>query len=577
MRRFILLALVILFWSASPTYAAEASEDATASSGKAGGLSPVDWGIIAAYAVGTITLGWYYGRKQESTKEYFVGTGHMNAVLIGVSLFATLLSTISYLSMPGEALGKGPGYLASYAAIPFVFFTVAFILLPVYMKQRVTSAYELLEANLGLEIRLLGATLFIVLRLIWMSLLIYLTAKALTVMLGTTEEAIPWIALVTGFVAVIYTSLGGLRAVVITDFMQTVLLYGGALLVLGTVTYDLGGFGWFPTSRDPNWDVQPFFSTDLSTRVTMVGAMLSFYVWFVCTSGGDQTSVQRFMSTTDVRSARRAVATQFAVTIIVALTLTFVGFALLGYYQAHPERIPDDLTLKDNADKIFPHFIAFELPTGISGLVVAAMFAAAMSSIDSGVNSITAVVMTDYLDRFGKRPKTEIAHVRLARAMAFGIGAFVVICSSLMEHVPGNITAVTQKTSNLLTTPIFGLFFFALFVPFASPKGVWIGTFFGTFTAVAIAFSGPWVVFLNQNFGVDPSLFGVEILTKDPGTLKETLVTAVRETIPGTTETKLVARDPISFQWIAPASITINILTGCIGSLLFPKKQTAPE
>lgn len=577
MRRFILLALTFLFWSVSPVAAADTSAEAATSTGNIGGLAPLDWGIVAAYAVGTIALGWYYGRKQETTQEYFVGTGHMNALLIGVSLFATLLSTISYLSMPGESLGKGPGYLASYAAIPFVFLTVAYVLLPVYMRQRVTSAYELLEENLGLGIRLLGAILFVVLRLIWMSLLIYLTAKALQQMLGVSEEAIPWIALVTGFVAVIYTSLGGLRAVVITDLMQTILLYGGALLVLGTVTYDLGGFSWFPTERNPNWDVQPFFSTDPSTRVTMFGAMLSFYVWFVCTSGGDQTSVQRFMSTTDVHSARRAVATQFAVTIIVAVTLTCVGFALLGYYEAHPNRLPANLTLKDNADQIFPHFIAFELPMGISGLVVAAMFAAAMSSIDSGVNSITAVVVTDLLDRFGKRPQTETGHVRLARWMAFGIGAFVVICSSLMEHVPGNITAVTQKTSNLLTTPIFGLFFFALFVPFASPKGVWIGTFFGTLTAVAIAFSGPWVVFLNQQFGLDPGLFGVEIMTKDPGTAKETLVTAVPRLIPGTTETQLVARDPVSFQYIAPASIAINILTGCLGSLLFPKKTQNSE
>ncbi len=557
------------------------------------GLTVLDWGIIAVYALGTIGLGWYYGRKQKSTKEYFVGTGHMNAVLIGVSLFATLLSTISYLSIPGESLGKGPGYMASYLALPLVFIVVAYGLLPIYMRQRVTSAYELLEGKLGVRIRLLGAVLFVLLRLVWMSLLIYLTAKALSIMLDLGDSAIPTIAAITGLVAVIYTSLGGLRAVVITDCMQTVLLYGGALLVLGTITYDLGGFSWFPTTWNPNWDTQPVFSSDLSTRVTMLGSILTFFVWYVCTAGGDQTSVQRFMSTSDVRSARRALATQFGVTLLVTGTLGLVGFALLGYFEAHADRIPDKpqtqaeiaanepvekMSLKKDADKIFPRFIVAELPMGISGLVVAAMFAAAMSSIDSGVNSITAVVMTDMLDRFGRSPKTEKDHIRLARWMAFGIGVFVVVCSSLMKHVPGNITAVTQKTSNLLTTPIFGLFFFALFVPFASPKGVWIGTICGTLTAAVIAFSGPLVVFLSTHCGLDPAQCGVELMTKvDPETQADYLVTAVREFQPKTGTYELNPRDPISFQWIAPFAITVNILTGCLGSLLFPKKPIIPE
>jgi len=361
--------------------------------------------------------------------------------------------------------------------------------------------------------------------------LIYLTAAALTTMLGVSEKYIPLIALVTGFVAVIYTSLGGLQAVVITDFMQTVLLYGGALLVLGTISWDLGGFGWIPTEWDPSWDTQPLFSTDLSVRVTVVGTILNYVVWYVCTSGGDQTSVQRFMATKDLKAARRAYATQLCTSVIVGVTLGLVGFAMLGYFNAHPDRLPADLSLSENADKIFPHFIAFHLPVGISGLVVAAMFAAAMSSVDSGVNSITAVVMTDGLDRFGLSPKDDRSHVMLSRCLAFGIGAVVVIGSSAIGEVEGNITKVTTKTSNLLTTPIFGLFFFAMFVPFASPRGVWIGAICGTATAVLIAFSG--------------AIFGY---------------------IPGTE-----FQDPISFQWIAPAAITVNIVTGCLGSLLFPK------
>lgn len=497
------------------------------------GLTPVDWLIILLYAATTLWLGWRIGRKQESSREYFIGKGNIHPVLIGVSMFATLLSTISYLSMPGESLGKGPGFMMSMLAYPALFFIVGWWLLPVYMNQRVTSAYELLEEKLGGEIRVVGASMFIALRLVWMSLLVYLTAKAMSIMMGLDPKWVPAIAAAAGIVAVIYTSIGGLQAVVVTDAMQTVLLFGGAVLVIVVISVDLGGFDWFPTEWNENWDVQPLLpvneagSIDFGIRVTVFGVILNFLIWYVCTTGGDQVSVQRFMATTDLKAARRAFGVQLLVATTVGVTLGVVGFALLGYFSAHPELIPAGKDLKADADEFFPHFIAYHLPLGVSGLVVSAMFAAAMSSIDSGVNSITAVVMTDFVDKFRHEPINEKQHIFLSRCLAFGIGAFVVACSSLMEHVEGNITSVTQKTSNLLTTPIFCLFFFALFVPFATKLGVIAGAIAGTTTAVLIAFSGPI-------FGMDP-------------------------------QTEL---DPVSFQWISPAAVAANIAVGCVVSLL---------
>ncbi|WP_145452838.1 sodium:solute symporter family transporter [Gimesia panareensis] len=481
----------------------------------------------------TIFLGWYFSRGQEDTSEYFVGSGQMNPFLIGVSLFATLLSTITYLSTPGEILGKGPVYLVKDLAMPFIFILVGFFMLPVYMKSRVTSAYELLEEKLGLGIRILGAVMFLGLRLIWMSLLVYLTAKAITTMLNVGDEWIPYIVMGTGMVAIIYTSLGGLRAVVITDLIQTILLFGGALLVIATITYHLGGFSWFPTQWNSNWDTQPFFSTDPATRVTYVGTFLSILIWYVATLCGDQVSVQRFMSTRDAVAARKSLAIQLTVSVVVSLTLAMVGFALLGYFTAFPNEIPAGMELKKDADKFFPHYIANHLPIGVSGCVVSAMFAAAMSSIDSGVNSITAVVMTDFFDRFGIKPKTERGHIFSARLLALGIGVIVVLSSSLMGSIPGNITAVTNKTANLLTTPIFCLFFFALFIPYARPAGVLVGAVLGTTTAVLIAFSGPIFV---ENYTSDMA-------------------------------------DPISFQWIAPAAVTVNIASGCLISYLIASSQ----
>lgn len=523
------------------------------------GLQPIDWVLITIYACSTIGLGWYYSRRQQTTQEYFVGSGTMHPMLIGVSLFATLLSTITYLAAPGEMLGKGPVVLASKLSLPFAYVFVGYCLLPIYMKQRVTSAYELLETRLGLGIRLLGATMFILLRLVWMSLLVYLAAKAMIVMMGIDEKWIWLVVMITGAISVTYTTLGGLRAVVITDLIQTCLLFSGALLVIATVTYEFGGFGWFPTSWHENWDTQPIFSLDPQTRVTFVGSFLSVLVWFIATSGGDQTSIQRFMATKDARAARRAYATQLTVSVLVTVILSLVGCALLAHAERNVTLLPDGFDLKQNADDVFPWYIAYRLPMGISGLVVSAMFAAAMSSIDSGVNSITAVVTTDLFDRFGLRPQTVKGHLRCARLLALGIGTLVVIGSSYMEHIPGNITAVTSKTNNLLVTPIFCLFFFAVLVPFAKPAGVLAGAVCGTTVAALIAFSGPLTYLLYDQFGIDPTMFGTELIE-------------MQDKVTG--EIKNSCNDPVSFQWIGPIALIVNIATGTIVSLIQSAFQT---
>ncbi len=495
------------------------------------GLSWIDWTVIVVYASSTIVLGWYYSRRQKDSREYFIGSGSLNPVLVGVSLFATHLSTISYLSVPGETISKGPiMILLIIPCYPVSYFIVRRYLLSVYMRHRVTSAYELLEDRLGLGVRLLGAGMFVVVRLSWMCLLVYVAARAMTVMLGVSEEWIPWIVLVTGFVSIIYTSLGGLGAVVITDFLQTALLLGGAIVVIVLVTVELGDFSWIPTSWQPTWDSQPAFSFDPRVRVTMFGTFFSVLVWTVCTAGGDQLSIQRFMATGDAEAAKRSYLAQTLVASTVLFTLLFVGFALMGYFQARPDALPAGLNLAVDGDRIFPRFIAYHLPVGIAGLVVSAMFAAAMSSLDSGVNSITAVVTTDFLDRFGLMPKTRKGHVRVAQCLAFGLGAIVVVGSSYMGNVPGNITGMTQRTTNLLATPAFSLFFFALFCRFGKPAGAVVGAVYGITVGALIAFSGNFYSLLQ-----DSAFLG---------------------------SSGAIDVSPISFQWISPLSLLVNLAAG---------------
>lgn len=491
------------------------------------GLHWIDWLIVVAYATGMLILGYCFSKKQTNIGEYFVGGGQMRSSSIGISLFVTLLSTISYLSQPGEIINNGPVILTGLLAIPLVYCVVGYLLIPVYMRERVTSGYELLEARLGTGIRRLGASMFVLLRLVWMSLMIYLTSEALVAMLGLEEEQRFLVALGIGIVAITYTSLGGLRAVVITDVCQFFLLLGGAIATVLLITIWVGGISaWWPTSWATHWDVQPLFSLDPHVRVTVVGSMVAAAVWHISTAGGDQTAIQRYMATRDAAAARRAYLFSSVGEITVSITLTLVGLALLGYFQAYPELIPRSGGLETEADYLFPHYIAYYLPVGFSGLVVAGLFAAAMSSIDSGVNSITAVVMTDFLAPIGLRLQREKDHIRVARLLAFGIGAVVVQASSLMRYVPGNFLEMTQKTTNLLAPLIFVLFLLALFVPFSTPLGAFVGVAYGFATALLVAF---W-----------------DLITEG---------------------------EPLSFQWIGISSFLVALLVSCLVSRFGPKPE----
>ena len=492
------------------------------------GLRWLDWVVIGLYGASMLGVGWYYSRKQTSTEEYFVAGRNMNSSIVGVSVYATLLSTISYLANPGEIIKHGPAIFSAMAAIPITFLVVGYFLIPYIMRVRITSAYEILEQRLGLSVRLLGSVVFIMIRLVWMALLVYLAAKAMVTMLDWGPETIPYVVIAAGLIAVGYTAMGGLRAVIVTDLLQFIILLGGAILTLVLISVKMGGVrAWLPTGWAPNWDVQPFFSLSPFVRITVVGSVLNGFLWWVCTAGSDQVAIQRYLATRDAKAARRAFLVCNFADVSITIVLALVGFAILGFFRANPQCIADGKGLVTGADFLFPHYIANYLPLGAAGLVVAAMFAAAMSSLDSGINSVVTVFTVDFLDRFRKKKASEQRHLRLAKYLILAIGIAIVLLSSLVGRVPGNIMAMTAKTSNLFVVPLFGLFFMAFFVKFANP----FGAIFGAVYSVIAAF-----------------LFGFwDVVT---------------------------GGEPLSFQWIMPVAMLTSITVGITLSLIpIPKKN----
>jgi len=450
-------------------------------------MSLLDWAVIAAYMLAMVLVGWYYSRQVSTADDYLLGGRTMKPWAVGLSLFATLLSTISYLSWPGEIIMHGPMFLCGLLSYPFIAGVVGWWLIPYFMKLNVTSAYEILELRLGLSVRLLGSIFFLALRLLWMAVIIYATiSKVLVPLMGLDQSATPWLCALLGVVTVIYTSLGGLRAVVFTDVIQTGILFGGAILAMLVVTNEMGGVAaWWPTQWAPNWQA-PTLGYDPSVRVTLVGAFIATFTWFVCTSGSDQMAIQRYLATRDVRAARRMFNISLLTSGAVQLFLALLGLALLAYFRDHRYMLADGQTLASHADQLFPQFIVTGLPTGISGLVVAGLLAAAMSSLSSGLNSSCSVVAVDFIDRFRTTPADERNEVRQARYISAIIGAIVVVLSTFVGVVQGNMLEIAYKVVNLLVAPLFGLFFMAMFVRWATSLGTIVGAIAGLLVASAI-------------------------------------------------------------------------------------------
>ncbi len=452
-------------------------------------MGPGDWAVIAAYLVGVLLIGWYYSRGPRTTEEYLLGGRSMRSWTVGLSLFATMVSTISYLTWPGEVILHGPMVLCGLLSYPLISLVVGRFLIPFFMHLKVTTAYEILETRLGVSVRLLGSLFFLTLRLLWMSVIIYATTtKVIVPILGLDPSLTPWIGAILGGVTVAYTSQGGLRAVVAADVVQALILIGGAVVSMVVITINLGGVSaWWPTEWPAHWQ-EPVIAYDWNARFTVVGAMVATFTWFLCTAGSDQMAIQRYLATRDIKSARRMYNVSLASGAFVETFLCVLGFALLAYFRVHREMLGDGQSITSNADQLFPRFIVVGLPEGLTGLVIAGLIAAAMSSLSSGLNSSCSVVTIDLIDRFRRNRETETNHVRVAKFVSVVIGVIVVLLSLLVGAVQGNLLELAFKVVNLLVAPLFGLFFMAMFVPWATAFGTLGGAAVGVATVVSINF-----------------------------------------------------------------------------------------
>ncbi len=442
------------------------------------GLEALDYAIIVLYMLSTFGIAVWFGRRQKDTDDFFVGGRRMPWFAVGLSILATLFSTLSYLGTPGEMIKNGIGLFIGNLAIPFSMTVVFFLWIPFFMKLQVTSAYEYLERRFNYSVRLIGAVLFVFLRLGWMSMVVFAASMALDRVKGGDIALLPgpdiyWWICGVGLFAAIYTAVGGIQAMIWTDVLQCILLLTGVLMAIFYVMIvdQTGPADWWATAAEhrPQHTSPPFFSWDVTTRVTIVWVVLGNFFWTICTHGSDQVVLQRYFSTSSQKAARRSYLINVAVDLTMAVLLSMAGLALLAFYLKHSERLPEGWTAVGAADKLFPHFLGHQLPAGCAGLIIAAFICDAMQTLESGVNSITAVVASDVVPRLRQGRPRILTELTFARLLTVLITAIVTVNAYFVTKIAtdNNMTLVDMmpKFFNLFVGPLAALFVVGMFLP----------------------------------------------------------------------------------------------------------------
>jgi len=455
--------------------------------GSVGLFGPIDYIVLAAYLAAMLAIGAYFSRREKSTDDYFRGGRRIPWWAAGMSIFGTALSAITFMSVPGSAFGGDWTMLVTHISAILLVPLVAAVYIPFYRRLNVTTPYEYLQQRFNTPVRLLASAQWVLFQFGRISIILYLPSLALSAATGLNVYAC---ILVMGVLATLYTAMGGIEAVIWTDVVQVVVLLGGALICLVLIILKVeGGLGGLIDQAAAAGKFRAFnWTWNASAAAVWVmvigGAVNNFSVYTT-----DQALVQRYMSTPTLRQSKGALWTSALGGIPTGLLFFFLGTAMWVFYRQHAGLLPEGMA----DDRILPVFIVQQLPAGVSGLLIAAIFAAAMSSIDSGVNSITAAVTTDFLRRFSRRDDEQFM-LRSARALtvaAGGIATAVALAMATWEIK--SQYAFFMTVLGVFTGGLAGLFVLGIFTRRANTWGSLTGAIISAAAMFLMQLKPNWV------------------------------------------------------------------------------------
>lgn len=415
----------------------------------------IDSLVLVIYVLTVTGFGLLFYRRASDTEGFTVANRRLPGWVVGLSIFGTYLSSISFLALPGKAYSTNWSILAFALSLPIAAYVATRWFIPLYRSTNDISAYAYLERRFGLWARLYASFFYLLTQLARMGTIIFLVALALQ---SLTDWNIVYIILVTGIIITLYTVVGGIEAVIWTDALQSIVLTAGAIIcvIVLLVTMPGGVDQAISIASDNNKFSLGSFEL-IFTEPTFWVVLIYGLVINLQNFGIDQSYVQRYQAAVSTKEARKSVWIGALIYIPVGVIFLFIGSILFSYYQAQPELLPEALKAAESADKIFPHFIATQLPTGVRGLLIAALFAAAMSSADTSINSSATILMTDGYQRLINPQASEKNKILFLRVATLGLGVLGT-CTALMMISIKSALDVWWNLAGIFSGGMIGLF-----------------------------------------------------------------------------------------------------------------------
>lgn len=373
--------------------------------------------VLIAYLAILVFIGFWVSRKQNDVGDFFKAGGRIPWWAAGISVFGTQLSAITFMAIPAKTFATDWSLFFLLLTIIMVSPLIIAWFLPFYRRLNLTTAYEYLELRFNRTVRIIGSLVYVTLQLGRLGIVLLLPSLALSVVTGIEVEIC---ILLMGVLSILYTVLGGIEAVIWTDVVQVGVLLGGALICLVLMVFSLE-INWSEFRELAivpgkiqiiNWDLD---FTGTAIWVVLFGGLASNLVQY----GSDQTVIQRYLTTKDENTAAKGIRTGAWMALPSALIFFSIGTALYLFYLKNPEQLSPVI---QNTDSIFPWYIVTQLPDGVSGLLIAAVFAAAMSSLDSSMNSVATVITTDFYQKITQSTNFYLKELTFARIITIVIG-----------------------------------------------------------------------------------------------------------------------------------------------------------
>ncbi|MCB0565819.1 MAG: sodium:solute symporter [Phaeodactylibacter sp.] len=449
-------------------------------------MNGIDLTVFFLYMAGITIFGGSFFRKNKSSEAFTLGNSDIPGWVVTMSIFATFVSSISYLALPGIAFLSNWNAFVFSLSLPFAAIIAVKFFVPLYRRINSPSAYTYMEQRFGPWARIYVSLCYLLTQLMRIGTILYLLALALNAIIGWDVATI---IVVTGVVVTIYSMLGGIQGVVWTDAIQGIILIVGAVVCAVYILFDMpeGPGQLFAIAAENDKFSLGSFGLELSKPTFWVVLIYGIFI-NLQNYGIDQNYVQRYMASRSDRAAKRSAFIGGMLYIPVSALFLFIGTALFAYYNSGAAELPADLQDINRSDRVFPYFIVNELPAGVTGLLIASIFAAGMSTVSTSFNSSATVFLTDYYNKYFKRTASDREAMKVLYLSSVVISILGIAIGIAMINVRSALDA-WWKLASIFSGGMLGLFLLGAFSERKNVLGAIIGVVAGLLVILWLSLS----------------------------------------------------------------------------------------